>query len=117
MAASNGILTNNNGATMSIYLASSGGVGTYLNLSPNQVALSTDLTEFTPTRNTVIKRINVIAGVTGVVQLEENGYSLPYIINLAQHKDDLTTPGGADINIPLVGGRKYRFKVITALSA
>lgn len=117
MGASNGIITNHKGGTLSIYLASNGAVGTYLPVSKSQVALSTDSIEFIPNSNGLFARINVIAGVTGVIMLERDGDVLPYIINLAQHKDDLTTPGGANVNIPYHAGHKYRFKVVVALSA
>lgn len=117
MAASNGLITNHVGGTISIYLATSGAVGTFLPMSKSQVSLSTDLQEFIPKQNGVFRRINVIAGVTGVIALEVDGDMQGFIVNLAEHKNDLTMPGGANIDIPYHAGKKYRWKVITALSA
>lgn len=117
MAATNGIITNHRGSTMSIYFASSGAVGTYCPLARDQIALSTDPVEFRASGNGMFSRLICGAAVTGTLQVTEDGIALPYMIDLAEHQNDLTVPGGANLNIPYRAGRVYRFKVIVALSA
>lgn len=116
MAASNGRFKTADGKTIHVYFASSGAVNTYLNWSIDHVALSTDLTELTPTRNNVITDLILgTAPATGEIQLEEDGMPLPYSTEMSQHLAALTTR--AKLYWPLQAGHKYRFKVITVLPA
>lgn len=117
MAASNGIITNHAMGTMSIYFPAGGTVGTYCPISKSQIALSTDSIEFIPEQNGRFQHITCISTMTGTLQLEENGDMKPYFIDLAEHQNDLTIVGGADIGIPYFKGRKYRFKVVVQLAA
>lgn len=117
MVATNCLIKNYNGATMSLFLAAAAAVNTYLPVALTHTALATDVAEFIPTHAVVLKRATFGAAVTGQLIIEENGIDLPYIIDIENHQVDLTIPGGDNLDIALRAGQKYRFKVLTALSA
>lgn len=117
MADSNAIIKGYNGATLSLFLAASAGINTYLPIAMTHKALATDSVEFIPTRDMKLKRATFGAAVTGQLIIEENGIDLPNMIDIENHQIDLTPPGGDNLDITFLAGRKYRFKVLTALSA
>lgn len=118
MAASNGNFVNNYGQNLSIYFVTSQGIGVYSPVSTNQVALVSDDVDFYPPGDSVLVRmITDLTTVTGILQVEEDGNMVPYIINVAEHDPALVPPGGYSIAIPLRAGHRYRFKAIVAFSA
>lgn len=117
MGATNNIMTIDNGVgSISSYNAGSDAANTYLPLSKDHVALSTDLKEMRPKRQIVIS--DFIAGAaTGVVQIEIDGSPHPAggFINYAAHQASIATRPRLNIVIP--AGSTFRIKVVSALAA
>ena len=115
MAATNGAFTNNLGQTLGIHFHSAGAPGTYCPLAKSKIPLATDPVDFRPQGDSVINALlDDDSIVTGIIQLEEDGNPMPYVVNLATHHLDVTYRPG--LSIPIRGGHTYRWKVLSVLT-